>query len=179
MGYGSAVKVAAPRSCLDRSVRPVTGRKVFLWFLGAFLVVLGANVTMVTLAAASFPGLVVKNSYVASQQFNATRAAHAAQAIRQWRVGFDHPAGKLRLTIHDAAGQPVEAQDLHLNIRRAVGVAQLDWPLTAQGGGVYQAEAGLAPGLWIVALRGIGPDGQSFDAQYRLNFVDGHGRDAR
>ena len=58
----------------------VTGRKVFFIFAAAFAVVIGANVMLAVQAISTFPGLVTKNSYVASQSFDRDRAAQIALA---------------------------------------------------------------------------------------------------
>lgn len=47
-----------------------TGRHMAAVMLGFFGIVIAVNVLMATLAAGTFGGVVVENSYVASQQFN-------------------------------------------------------------------------------------------------------------
>ena len=54
--------------------RPFTGRHMSYIMLGFFAVVFTANMTMVYFAKASWTGLVVANSYVASQSFNSDTA---------------------------------------------------------------------------------------------------------
>ena len=60
--------------------KPLTGRKVLLIAVAAFGVVIAANLAMLLAATGTFPGLVVKNSYVASQGFDAKTAAQRAEA---------------------------------------------------------------------------------------------------
>ena len=55
--------------------KPLTGRKVFLMFVAFFGLIIAVNVTMAVQAVKTFPGLEVANSYVASQTFDADRAA--------------------------------------------------------------------------------------------------------
>lgn len=58
--------------------KPLTGRKVFAIFAGAFALIVGVNVFMAYSAIGTFPGLEVRNSYVASQTFDADRKAQEA-----------------------------------------------------------------------------------------------------
>ncbi|TIS18850.1 MAG: cytochrome oxidase, partial [Mesorhizobium sp.] len=50
--------------------REFTGRHMLISILAFFAVVIGVNLTMATFAHRSWTGLVVENTYVASQQFN-------------------------------------------------------------------------------------------------------------
>ena len=50
--------------------KELTGRKVFAIMATGFSVIIGVNITMAYSAISTFPGLVVKNSYVASQNFD-------------------------------------------------------------------------------------------------------------
>ena len=81
----------------------LTGRKVFFITAGAFAVIIGVNVTMAVLAVGTFPGLEVKNSYVASQSFDAKigrhrkRSAGTFEADVSKTVCFDH-------RVHEPAG---------------------------------------------------------------------------
>ena len=58
--------------------REITGRHVLLGMVGAFGVIITVNVVMAWQAVSTFPGLEVKNSYVASQTFDAERKAQLA-----------------------------------------------------------------------------------------------------
>lgn len=50
--------------------RAFTGRHMTLVLMGGFGVVIAVNLLMATLAVGGFSGVVVENSYVASQRFN-------------------------------------------------------------------------------------------------------------
>ena len=80
---------------------PLTGRKVALILCSAFAVIIGVNLTLAFKAVATFPGLEVKNSYVASQAFNADRTAQEALG---WDVSASVAGDRLTLIIRDAAG---------------------------------------------------------------------------
>jgi len=53
-----------------KKIRPFTGRHAAILLVLFFGVVIAVNLTMARLASGSYGGEVVKNSYVASQNFN-------------------------------------------------------------------------------------------------------------
>ncbi|WP_068088301.1 FixH family protein [Polycladidibacter stylochi] len=69
-----------------KSVRPFTGKKALLWFLGFFAVIFAVNFTMVYMAIGSFPGLEVASSYKVSQRYNEEIAQARAQEELGWQV---------------------------------------------------------------------------------------------
>jgi nitrogen fixation protein FixH len=97
--------------------KPLTGRKVFAIFAGAFAIIIGVNVFMAYSAIGTFPGLEVANSYVASQSFDADRAAQEALG---WEVsaGFDSDEA-VTLTIMAPNGQPARVESLDGTLGRA------------------------------------------------------------
>ena len=82
----------------------LTGRTVALIAAGAFLFMLIPNIVLTVIAIDTFSGLVVPNSYVASQTFDRDRAAQRALG---WTVGIAHEGGVIRLAIADAGGRTV------------------------------------------------------------------------
>ncbi|MGJ3262181.1 MAG: FixH family protein [Salinarimonas sp.] len=66
--------------------RPVTGRKVLLILVAFFGVIFLMNVFLLKMASSTFRGLEVESAYRASQEFNDTLAASAAQRARGWGV---------------------------------------------------------------------------------------------
>ncbi len=63
---------------------PITGFKVLMFAVAAFGTIIAVNVFMAYKAVSTFPGLEVANSYVASQTFDADRAAQEA-LVGRWR----------------------------------------------------------------------------------------------
>ncbi|GKY86173.1 FixH family protein [Sinisalibacter aestuarii] len=97
--------------------KPLTGRKVFAIFAGAFALIIGVNIFMAYSAVGTFPGLEVDNSYVASQSFDADRAAQEA-------LGWDVSAAfegedAVALTIIGPNGQPARVEAIEGTIGRA------------------------------------------------------------
>ncbi|TIU14500.1 MAG: cytochrome oxidase, partial [Mesorhizobium sp.] len=67
-----------------RRPREFTGRHMLATILAFFGVVIAVNLTMATFASTSWTGLVVENTYVASQQFNRKAEEGRAQAALGW-----------------------------------------------------------------------------------------------
>lgn len=61
-----------------------TGRHITIILVAFFGVVVAVNVTMATFAARTFGGVVVENSYVASQRYNEWLAAARKQDALGW-----------------------------------------------------------------------------------------------
>lgn len=67
-------------------MRRFTGWHMLAMMVGFFGVVIAVNVTMARIALGSFGGVVVENSYVASQEFNGWLDAAEAQETLGWDV---------------------------------------------------------------------------------------------
>ncbi|PZV35899.1 FixH family protein [Mesorhizobium kowhaii] len=87
--------------------REFTGRHMLLTILAFFGVVIAVNLTMATLANTSWTGLVVENTYVASQQFNKKAEEGRAQAALGWTGKLTITWGEVRYSLTDPAGKPV------------------------------------------------------------------------
>ncbi|MGX0903750.1 nitrogen fixation protein FixH [Roseovarius sp. MBR-79] len=145
--------------------RQLTGRHVFLIFAGAFGTIIAVNLVLAYSAVSTFPGLEVKNSYVASQEFNERKAAQEALG---WEVRATHGGGVLRLTITDAEGQPVRVASLDATVGRATHVAEDQRPEFHFDGRGYVAPVTLAPGNWNIRMVAEAPDGTEFQQRVVL-----------
>lgn len=147
------------------STKELTGRHVLAITVSAFAVIVGVNLTLAFNAVATFPGLETKNSYVASQSFDADRAAQEALG---WDLAVDYDGAVLRLTIQDANGQPVNPPKLTATLGRATHVSDDSAPDFAFDGSVLVAPADLARGNWNLRLVAVAEDGTAF--RQRLPF---------
>lgn len=148
---------------------PLTGRKVFAITATAFGIIIAVNVTMAVKAVQTFPGLEVKNSYVASQSFDAERAA---QEELGWAVETGYEAGILTLVLRDAQGMPAEVAELSATIGRTTHTREDRVLDLARQSGAFRAEVPLAPGNWLVHLEARHRDGTPFRQRLDL-FVKG------
>ncbi|MEL6268125.1 MAG: FixH family protein [Pseudomonadota bacterium] len=133
----------------------LTGAHVAAFMGLAFLTIVGANTALVVAATGSFPGIVVKNSYVASQDFEARRAAARATG---WTVTPGWEDGRLVVAVTGAEG-PVDA----LNVTAVIGRPAEDTHdravlLRPAGEGRYVVTAALAPGRWQARIA-LSPEG--------------------
>lgn len=146
--------------------RKFTGYHAFAIFGGAFAVIIAVNLTLAYNAVATFPGLEVKNSYVASQSFDARRDAQQALG---WDVRADAQGGLLVLSITDADGQPVQAGTLDATLGRATSVREDRTPAFAFDGQAYVAREELAPGNWNIRMKATALDGTPFEQRVVLH----------
>lgn len=128
--------------------RPLTGKKVLVWFLGFFLVILGANITMSWFAVTTFSGIETDDAYAKGRDFN----DEIARAREQRNLGWTVTVGSrslskdetfLSLTIADKDGIPLEALDVTGLLVRRVRKG-FDQTLTF---------APIEKGTWVVAVQ--------------------------
>lgn len=137
---------------MKSAVNSFTGRHMFMIMAAFFTTVVAANMTMVYFASHSWTGLVVKNSYVASQQFNATTAA-LEKAEAGAHVKIDYENGKLAVRFTGEDGAALEATDVVMSIGRPSHEGEdRDIPLQRAATGEYSTSMALAAGQWSGTL---------------------------
>ncbi len=138
--------------------RQITGWHVFAAFGCAFGLIIAVNLYLAFSAVRTFPGLEVKNSYVASQSFDADRAA---QEALEWDVSAVASGDLLRLTILKD-GAPVQP-DIHSAVfGRATSVAQDQFPAFRFDGTAFVAPVEVSAGNWNLRLVAHAEDGTVF-----------------
>lgn len=150
---------------ISNKVRPLTGKRVLVWFVAFFLVILGANLIMSWFAVTTFSGVETKDAYAKGRDFNDEIARVEKQRELGWVVTVSARALAenetfLSLTIKDKEGSPLEALDVTGMLRRSVHKGS-DQALTfaSMGGGTWVAAAKLpSSGQW--QLRASIKDGQ-------------------
>jgi nitrogen fixation protein FixH len=141
------------------TAKELTGRKVFAIMATGFSIIIGVNVTMAYSAISTFPGLVVKNSYVASQNFDRERTAQEALGLQ---IAAGYNAGEVKIVIDSLAAQPVEIESIEATVGRATH-ARSDVTLElSKADRAFSAPVELAPGAWVLRLRGVAADGTPF-----------------
>ncbi|SLN47886.1 FixH [Aquimixticola soesokkakensis] len=145
----------------------LTGTHVLAITLCAFALIIAVNLFMAVQAVRSFPGLEVKNSYIASQTFDIERAN---QIRLGWTIDARVAQEVLRLEITDAQGAVVVPRALNVSIGRATTQAADFSPQLQIDGGVYLAHIGpLLPGNWDLRVTAIAPDGTPFHQKIPLD----------
>lgn len=143
------------RTQADQAGGKFTGRHMLIIMLVFFMVIISVNITMAVLASRSWTGLVVKNSYVASQHFNEELRAAREQKKRGWQSALQYSPNDVRLSLRDRQNQAVMLNDMVLKWGRpAFEQADQSTVLHHIGDGVYRAPVTLAAGLWALRITG-------------------------
>jgi len=139
---------------MSEQSREFTGRHMLLVMVGFFGVIIGVNVTLAVLAAESWTGFVVKNSYVASQEFNERSAEGRAQTALGWTGELGISPDGIRYRLLDADGRIVRLGGVSVYMHRPTSAAEdRQIELAAAGGGAFAAETGMfADGVWIIEI---------------------------
>jgi nitrogen fixation protein FixH len=157
----------------DQQAGKFTGRHMLIIMLVFFGVIVSVNVTMAVLAARSWTGLVVKNSYVASQHFNEGLQAAREQRKRGWQSSLAYENGVIQFSLRDRHDQPLVLGDLKLDYGRpAFEQADQAAALTQVGPGVYRAVVDLKSGIWALKISG-GNAERRYRRDSRINVAKG------
>jgi len=146
------------------SDRPLTGRGVFLIVASAFTVIIGVNLTLAYNAVATFPGVEAKNSYTASQTFEARRAAQLALG---WEVTAGIEGDVLTLSFLGPDG-PVAPRIERATLGKATSVVADRTPDFTWTGEAYSAKVDVAPGNWNLRLVAVADNGVRFERRFPL-----------
>ena len=149
----------------------MTGRKVLVITVSAFGVIIAVTFLLAYKAVSTFPGLEVPNSYVASQTFDADRAAQLALG---WSLDahYDRTGQVLDLVFTDAKGAPAPVGDLSVLVGRPTEAREDSYPVFSKQGGTFRAPLALNPGKWMLKVEARAPDGTRFFRRLDL-FVKG------
>ena len=153
---------------------PLTGYHVAAMIVAFFSVIVAANMTMAWFATSSWTGLVVKNGYVASQQYNEKIKAAKLQKAKGWQSSFEFKDERVSFSLVNADKQPVFLNNVVATIGRPVSQDKdIEVKLSHIGQGIYQAKVKLAKGVWNFELQGEAK--QTYHSRGRI-FVSEYGR---
>lgn len=148
-----------------RVATPLTGFKVLMIVVGFFGVIITVNMFMAYKAVSTFPGLEVANSYVASQTFDADRAAQEALG---WKVTQTYDGKDVSILIQEPGGAPAQIKEISALIGRKTESRNDIVADFRYEHGFFLAPAALDPGAWLMHLDVTAPDGTKF--KQRINF---------
>lgn len=133
--------------------RPLTGWHMLAIVCLFFGTIIAVNLVLAFEATGTFPGLVVENSYVASQHYDELLAAAEKQEKEGWQPSLSADAGVLRFTLSDRSGNPVSGLGVRAHVGRPSTTREDRFvDFVARAGGAYEASDTLPPGLWEVDL---------------------------
>lgn len=128
--------------------KPFTGWHMFGILLGGFGVVIAVNFLMAHYASSTFGGVVVENSYVASQEFNRWLDEAEAEKAMGWQVAASRREdGRLVVSLAGAPDYPA----IKAVARHPLG-RQPDMALTfdPRGEGGFVSREALPAGRWTL-----------------------------
>jgi nitrogen fixation protein FixH len=148
--------------------REITGWHVFGVFAAAFSVIIAVNLTLAYNAIATFPGLEVKNSYVASQTFDVDRAAQEALG---WDVSAQIEGNLLKLRILKD-GTAIAPQIESATFGRATSVAADQTPAFTFDGTALVAPVKANGGNWNLRLKARAENGVLFQQRIIVRVIE-------
>jgi nitrogen fixation protein FixH len=150
----------------DQKVRQFTGRHMLILIVSFFGVILSMNLALAWFALSSWPGLLARNGYRASQSYNQQIAEAQVQRGLHWRSEIAYTGGSIDLAILEADGSLVSGLEVTATIGRPThDLEDTDYVLLETAGS-YRSAADLADGIWTVSILGA-RDG---DIVYRRHF---------
>ena len=145
--------------------REFTGWHMLGLMVLGFGVIIGVNLTLAFKAVQTFPGLETRNSYVASQSFDADRAAQDALG---WTLRTHLTHTQLTIGITDVQGNPVTPKVISATLGRATNVAQDMTPAFTIENGMMHANVNAGAGYWNLRLVLEAEDGTVFRRRIQL-----------
>jgi nitrogen fixation protein FixH len=130
--------------------RGFTGRHMAVILISFFAVVIAVNVYMARMAIGTFGGVVVENSYVASQHFNHWLDEAKAEGALGWQADIARgPGGRLVVMLHGVPAGAVVSAVLRHPLGRLPDRGLAFAPGTA---GQFISSQPIADGRWLVRL---------------------------
>lgn len=128
---------------------PFTGKHFTAIMVAFFAVVIGVNLLMARAASSTFGGVVVENSYVASQEFNTWLAEARKEKALGWSAQATRlPDGRVSVVLTKA---PREGVTLSAVARHPLGrSADQVLRFKQQADGSFSSVRALPPGRWRV-----------------------------
>jgi len=147
--------------------REIKGWHVLTGFIMAFGVIIAVNLTLAYQAVKTFPGLEVKNSYVASQVFDVEKADQLALG---WEVSATLDVHALSLIILKD-GQAIAPVIEEATFGRATSVAQDQVPAFTFDGTALRATVDGGSGNWNLRIKARSDDGTLFQQRIIVEVV--------
>jgi len=144
------------------------------WHMAAVMVlffgtIISVNLVLAYQANMTWTGLVVKNSYVASQEFQENTDAKREQLTLGWKAETRYDNGQFEIMLHDRAGREIS------NVQTAVKLGRpahenddRSMVLKETAKGRYVSETELGSGIWQADITVAGPTGTVWTRSIRF-----------
>lgn len=128
-----------------------TGRRMAAILIGFFAVVVAVNLLMARLASSTFGGVVVDNSYVASQNFNKWLGEAATARELGWSATASRlPDGRIEVRM---AGLPAGPATVMVIARHPLGrMADRTLAFAQVAPGAFVSDDALPAGRWVLRI---------------------------
>lgn len=146
-----------------------TGWHMLAVMVGFFMIIVTVNMTMVYFSRSSWTGLIVKNSYVASQQFNERLEVQEKLLRAGWQAELMKRDGQAVFEImHN--GALARACDVTVDALQPMNTkADMTLTLSHDGSGLYKLPAQFLKGRWDLSFHGVCPEADgTLHRGYRL-----------
>ena len=133
--------------------RTFTGWHMAAITISFFAVIIAVNLTLAFFASTSWTGLVVANSYVASQRFNQDAEIARQQQALGWQMKLTVDRSLAQISILDRANQPLTDLNIRAILKRPTDEAgDQELQLQEKGAGIYLAQVVVSRGVWIADI---------------------------
>jgi nitrogen fixation protein FixH len=157
------------------TVRPLTGRFVFIAVVSFFAIVIGVNLVMMRLAITTLPGTEVDSAYSAGLAYQREIVAARQQNARDWKVDAHierKPDGAAVLSVgaQDRSGAPLAGLALFARLERPTDRrADRAFEIAERGGGSYRGTAqSVASGQWDLVIEADADGKRMFLSRNRI-----------
>jgi nitrogen fixation protein FixH len=134
-------------------IRTFTGWHMAAITISFFAVIIAVNLTLAVFASTSWTGLVVANSYVASQSFNRDAEIARRQQALGWQLNLVVDRSLAKIIILDRAGRPMTGLNLRAVLQRPTDEAgDQVLELREAGAGIYSTNAAIGGGVWVADI---------------------------
>ena len=138
--------------------RTFTGWHMAAITISFFAVIIAVNLTLAVLANSSWTGLVVSNSYVASQNFNRDAEIARQQQALGWQMNLTVDRSLAKIAILDRDDLPMTGLNIRAVLQRPTDEAgDQVLKLHEAGAGIYMANATIGSGVWVADITAEGP----------------------
>lgn len=154
--------------------RQFTGRHMLAIMIIFFGIIITVNFTMAYMAHRSWTGFVVKNSYVASQQFNEKMAETRAQAALHWSSLLTVKDGIVGYKLLDSSSKDVALKSVTMKFMRPVDDREdRSELLVRRDGGSFITEMPIANGAWLIEIDADAGLDKPYRETLRIHVVNG------
>lgn len=134
-----------------------------------FGVIIAVNLYMAFSAVGTWTGLVVENSYVASQEFNTKLAIAREREAAGWDGGLSYEGGELVFSLTGADGEAIDLSAVNVAVSRPIGVeGDQDLVLSLAEDGTHRVAVTLEPGVWNAKIAAGVPGEADYEHNARL-----------